>query len=89
MTTSSLLSTPPLRITPVLACLLRRAVTSIVPLVVRLIGDTGRLLLPCLLEVRNGFVKSALPFVGDVFEGKVFKAGVKGAFASERERCRP
>ena len=60
------------------------------PDVLRLTGDAGRLLLACLLEVRNGFVKSAaLLFVGDVFAAKLFNDGVNGAFVSERERCRP
>ena len=82
MTTSNLLSTPPFRISPKLACRFRLADTCIPPVVARLIGDEGR------LEMK-GFETSALNLDGELVNKELrpaFIEGVRGVLVSERER---
>lgn len=94
MTTSSLLSTPPLRITPALAWRCKLLLTLIDPLVALLIGDDGRLVLLGLLALMNGFVISpaAIPlvFVGESLKPSPLtpetSEGVRGVLVSDRER---
>lgn len=87
MTTSSLLSTPPLRITPALACLLRLLETGIEPFVLRFVGDAARLG----PDEMNGFVKSAAlafeNFVGE-WLNVLTDAPVSGVLVSDLDLWR-
>ena len=64
--------------------------TSAVPVVARLAGEAARLLLPCFPVLMNGFVTSALFFVGEVCREYPLTPetpeAVNGVFVSERAR---